>query len=254
MLCKNCNYILTGKENFCPNCAAPLKDKTSEAKECEENKEEKNIRQDKYGTEIISKKLIFPEGESKKTTEKKPVSFFMEEDDMKSKEAEIRPRSYAGKIMFLLFLTCVFIVGAFTVADYFGITASVVNLINSDADETTQALYNHESSIINPDFNYVPETAYVMSGKGLPLRKGPGKNYASVAELEELTAVTVYGGSFAQEEWVYVYCNEKGSYGWLDGSFLAKDENEEITTVVENVSQTGVIIEDIDSQQYPAAE
>ena len=254
MLCKNCNYILTGKENFCPNCAAPLKDKTYEVKESEEKKEENNIKEDKYGTEIINKKLIFPESDGKKTVEKKSVPIFMEEDDSISKEAEVRPKSYGGKIMLLLFLTCVFAVGAFIIADYFGITASVANLMNSGADETSQAIYSHESSIINPDFSYVPETAYVMSGKGLALRKGPGKNYASVAQLEELTSVTVYGGSFSCEEWVYVYCDEKGSYGWLDGSFIAKDENEEITTTAENVSQTVVTVENIDSHSYSVAE
>ena len=74
-----------------------------------------------------------------------------------------------------------------------------------------------------------------MSGEGLSLRKGPGKGYAPVENLNDLTAVIIYGGSNADKGWVYVYCAEKNCYGWLDGSFLAKkDAVEETTLFAEN--------------------
>lgn len=222
MLCKNCNYILTGKENYCPNCAAPLKKEPPDTVKDEPEKPAEDIQDDVF----IGKKYVFPEARSEEFKQQKPMHIFA---DLPEGEEE-RPqqkKSYGARIVLLLFLTCAFAVGAFAVIDYFDITSSVFSFISSSAQpkekETSESLFNHNSSVVKPDISYTPSAAYVMSGKGLTLRKGPDKSYAPLANLSDLTEVQVYGASASQEEWVYVYCSETGSYGWLDGSFLARD-------------------------------
>lgn len=232
MLCKNCNYILTGKENFCPNCAAPLKEKSSST----EIKEEKST-ETKEQEEIIRQEFIFPKKEDEKIKAERNVQIFCEPYEKTDIQPDEKKKSYAGRIMLLLFLTCAFTVGAFAVADYFDITSSVFSFIGTASTKQEEKItdtYNHESSIVKPDVSYSAETAYVMSGSGLTLRKGPDKSYAPVARLSDLTAVQIYGGSLASESWVYVYCAEKESYGWLDGSFLAKQEKESTTLFANN--------------------
>lgn len=222
MLCKNCNYILSGKENFCPNCASPVKsEKTAEAEDLKVEKvpvHEENI---------ISKEYIFPKVRDEENKNQPKMNIFSD-DSEKDEDTEVRnSKSYGGKILLLLFLTCAFTAASFAVADYFDLTSSVFSFIGSGAEskekETSESLFNHKSSVVKPDISYAPSVAFVMSGKGLTLRKGPGKSFAPLANLSDLTEVKVYGASASEESWVYVYCSDCESYGWLDGSFLARD-------------------------------
>lgn len=231
MLCKNCNYILSGKENFCPNCAVPLKEEASTPQrtvpeienEAEENKEES----------IINRDMIFQKSEPKTPPRERNMHIFY---DMEEKEEPptrtVKEKSYTGRIFLLLFVTCALAIAAFGVADYFGITSSVFSFIQTVAsgnEEENVEDFSHSKSIIAPDVNYSPTAAYIMSGEGLTLRKGPGNSYAPLCELSDLTAVQIHGGSLANKSWVYVYCAENESYGWLDGSFLAREKESETT-------------------------
>ncbi len=230
MLCKNCNYILTGKENYCPNCASPLTEKASQTLKNQEEQHETDEQNDK----VTQRQFIFPEKEVKGYEAMREARIFYESPEQYESEKPEKKKSYGGKIMFMLFLTCVFVTGAFAVADYFDITPSVFSFLTqapTESQSTTAAGFSHENSIIKPDISYTPEKAYIMSGEGLSLRKGPGKSYAPVETLSDLTAVIIYGGSLTEEGWVYVYCPEKECYGWLDGSFLARDAKEEKTTL-----------------------
>ena len=230
MLCKNCNYILTGKENFCPNCAAPLGEKFTVMKKAEAE----NTSAEAEASPVSPserKEYIFP-GKENEGPSAKDVRIFYDAPERDDDKKDEKPKSYAGKILLLLFLTCFFAVSAFAVADYFDVTSTVVSLLEAasrDKEDTTENTYNHESSIIKPDISYTAVTAYVTSGSGLSLRKGPGKNYAPVETLADLTRVEIYGSSASDSQWVYVYCGEKQCYGWLDGSFLSK--NQESTTL-----------------------
>ena len=237
MLCKNCNYILTGKENFCPNCASPLSEKVMQPAKTKEEDREKERQRDKPDEQILSREFIFPEKEEKSFELRRDSRIFFDDTDNSHEKNRDKKKSYAGRILLLLFMTCVFAAGCFAVADYFNFTPSVFGFLNGQAtdSDTTSAsdLFSHESSIVKPDITYAPERAYIMSGEGLNLRKGPGKNFAPVANLSDLTAVVIYGGSLAAEGWVYAYCDEKKCYGWLDASFLAR-ELETTTLEAEN--------------------
>ena len=233
MLCKNCNYILSGKENFCPNCAEPVAEKAP-SKPKNQDEDHKKDRQDEPET---SGKFIFPDSQENSYPLQRDVRIFYEPPEPEDAAERVKKKSYGGRIMLMLFLICAFSAGAFAVADYFNITPATLGLVasgNTDENTTAADAFSHENSIIKPDISYTPERAYVMSGEGISLRKGPGKEYAPVANLSDLTAVNIYGGCLAEKAWVYVYCAENECYGWLDGSFLAREE-EQITLQVENV-------------------
>lgn len=233
MLCKNCNYILTGKENYCPNCASPLSEKASQTSENQEEQQER----DRKNEQVIKRELVFPEKEVKNNEPQRDIRIFYEPEEREEAPVKGKKKGYAGRILVLLFLICALTAGAFAVADYFNLTPSVFSFLTqgtADKQNDIAVGFSHESSIIKPDIMYIPERAYIMSGDGLSLRKGPGKNYAPVKMLNDLTAVSIYGGSLAAQGWVYVYCTEAESYGWLDGSFLAREEKEETTLFAEN--------------------
>lgn len=239
MLCKNCNYILTGKENFCPNCALPQKENSLSAHdESREQKSEKN--EESTEKEKAVQQLFFSEEEGRKKSGERPVRIFTEpEEELFQHRDRRKNKGYGGKILLLLFFTCLFAAGAFVVADYFDLTSQVVNLIAakpSSSQEQTEEFYRHEKGVVKPDVNYSPVTAYVMSGSGLVLRKGPDKSFAPLTGLPEMSAVQVCGGSIEDDEWVYVFCESSGHYGWLDCRYLAKGEEEKTTLFAENVS------------------
>ena len=141
---------------------------------------------------------------------------------------------------------------AFGLADYFGITPRVKNYIStfSQSKETTSgssdtAVFSHADSIIHPDVNCKMETAYIFSGTGLILRKGPANSYAPLYSLTDLTMVQIFGSSLASPEWVYVYCPEKDSYGWLNGSFVCSD-----VVVENNITNEYESEEDVPTNYY----
>lgn len=226
MLCRNCNYILSGKENFCPNCGTMPHGQPTETTE---------IKEEIFPPQVTSLNreepvVIYPKHEPEKEENIQDVKIFyesVEEDEIK----EEKNKSAAGKIFLLLFLTCTLAVTAFGLADYFGITPSVKSFVQTlsqkkTEDDTSSAVpYSHEDSIVEPDINYSVSDAYVMSGNGLTLRKGPDNSYAPVYSLTDLAKVHIFGGSVVSKNWVYVYCPEAESYGWLDGRFLATEEN-----------------------------
>lgn len=238
MLCKNCNYILTGKENFCPNCASPLKEgdfSTAQARDGEKIKDRHE--------EILKQEYIFPKVNEEKNSTEREAKIFYDPHEREEAYHGMKRKSYAGRIMLLLFLICAFTVATFAVADYFNLTPSVFNFTATDAssDEITQEqreTYNHADSVVKPDISYEAISAYVLSGDGLTLRKGPGKSYAPLENLSDLTMVQIYGASPSGEGWVYVYCPEKEKYGWLDGSFLAGQKQEEASDELINNTDT----------------
>ena len=229
MLCKNCNYILSGKENFCPNCASPVK--AVKIPDPEEVKEETVPVHDE---KIISKEYIFPKVKEDMPEKQPHMQIFS--DALEKEETESKhKKSYGGKIMLLLFLICLLTAASFAVIDYFDLTSSVFSFagseIKQEEKETSESLFNHNSSIVKPDISYTPSAAYVMSGKGLTLRKGPDNAYAPIANLSDLTEVQVYGASALQGSWVYVYCSQTECYGWLDSSFLTSGVSVKETTL-----------------------
>ncbi len=233
MLCKNCGYTLSGKEKFCPECAAPLNPQKNYVKELEQDEKIIIPEEDK----IISKEYIFPEKDKEKSKPQHNMQIFADEPE-KIPSVPAKEKNYGGRILLLLFLICVFAAATFAVADYFDLTRAVFNLTRSvEAGETVSGTYDHENSVIKPDKSLLPSTAYVTSGKGITLRKGPGKGYAALITLEELAQVQLCGESLTEEGWVYLYCAEEKIYGWADAAFITdSDLDQKNTTAAETTA------------------
>lgn len=231
MLCKNCGYILSGKENFCPNCASPLKGAKNEVEEKPKQEKESLTEED----EIIKQEYIFPQVQENDINTQRQLQIFSEpdEDNQSVKEKE---KNYAGRIMLLIFLTCAFAAGTFAVVDYYDLSSAVFSFVKDAHRSDADTVFDHKNSVIRPDKSLIPSYACVLTGKGIDLRKGPGKSYAPIAQLNEQTAVQVLGESLADGGWVYVYCDEMQTYGWLDAAFITAikpDEENKNTTAAE---------------------
>ena len=222
MLCQNCSYILSGKENFCPNCGSmPYGQiKETESKATEVKKEQPVITPEAYPPYTPAKPCVPPA---------KASDIFADTLEITADEKSDMPKNPAGKIFILLFLTCTLAVTAFGLADYFGITKTVSGFVQTLSQkegtekESSPAVFDHKSSVEEPEINYSMTTAYILSGGGLALRKGPSNSYAPLHTLQDRTKVQIFGGSLANPGWVYVYCPEKECYGWLDGRYLSPE-------------------------------
>lgn len=231
MLCRNCNYILSGKENFCPNCgtipslptqAFPTIRKLSPdaAPPDEENNRPKPSRPEKKDF-IFADSSVFHINNTEADTEEDA------EELTPAGETEERKKGSTAKILILLFIFCTLATTAFVIADRFDIIPDFSALVSSFGSDTQpeqpQTSFSHSDTVIEPEINYPMTTAYVLSGNGLALRKGPGNGYAPLHSLTDLTQVQIFGGSLANTNWLYVYCGEKECYGWVDGSFLCSE-------------------------------
>lgn len=247
MLCRNCSYILSGKENFCPNCgtipvnvsqAFPTIKKLSPevSSPTEENpvtEASEKISAEK-GVLFTENESDFPSPEEDETT----ASEYIPKDDKKS----------SGKVLFLLLLLCILATSAFALADYFDMIPDFSAIVSNFGlkDSTPQPSdFNHAKTVLAPETDYPMTTAYVFSGNGLTLRKGPGNGYAPLFNLTDLTKVQIFGGSLANTNWLYVYCGEKDCYGWLDGSYLCNEATAENELTSEYESE-----EDIPTAYY----
>lgn len=232
MLCKNCNYILSGKESFCPNCGMLLPSVAGVSENqtiAEEQKRKEEIK--------TLDEAVFSLREEEKNQSNQGIRIFNidnpEEDyeEKNSNKTEKKEhKNGAGKIFLLLFLCCALAAAAFGVADYFEITPGLSKTAGSFGKKDTESSgnvvqnFSHKETVIEPEFEYAMETAYVLSGRGLTLRKGPANSFAPLYELMDFSVVKIFGGSLVSENWLYVYCPEKNCYGWLDGSFLCSEE------------------------------
>lgn len=239
MLCQNCSYILSGKENFCPNCGTmPYGQiEKTEKKDAEVKKESPHpaveITPESYPPYKPLASVVRPV---------KSTDIFDErEESHPAEEKAPEVKNPVGKIFILLFITCTLAVTAFGLADYFGVTQTVSGFVQTlsqkdavDKEVTLTEAFSHEKSIVEPEINYSMTTAYILSGYGLTLRKGPSNSYAPLHSLTDLTKVQIFGGSIANRSWVYVYCPEKECYGWLDGSFITSEIMGEATLNPEN--------------------
>lgn len=226
MLCKNCGYTLSGNEKFCPECAAPTKNENTLA--------DKKLRQEEVlipeESNIVKQEYIFPEKEKEQSKPQRHMQIFADEPE-DIQEKPVKEKNYAGRILLLLFLICVFAAATFAVTDYFDLTSAVFNLTKAqNIKEIPSEVYDHKSSVIKPDISLLPSSAYVVPDKGLTLRKGPGRSYAALTDLRGLTQLQLCGESLTQEGWVYVYCAEEEIYGWADAAFITDGAPEQKNT------------------------
>ncbi len=232
MNCKNCNYILTGKENFCPNCGTIPESASTPFPKIKEIREAPQKKPSAEKPKTLNEILFFdPTDDKNDAPEEK---YFPETEAVQENfpipVPEIKEKNPIGKIFLLLFICCTLAVSAFGLADYFGILPRFKAYISTFSqkkpvtyESTTTTAFSHSNTVVQPDTNCDMKTAYVFSGSGLPLRKGPSNSYAPLYNLTDLTMVQIFGSSLSCPEWIYVYCPEKDTYGWLNGSFVCSD-------------------------------
>lgn len=227
MLCRNCNYILSGEEAFCPHCGQAVKTQENE-NEAPQKDVTFNI------TELPSPK-------------KKPSIFDSESVEISTEEEEkSEGKKNKGAVavisMFVLILVAV---AVFTALQYFDLTPAIASFISEKTSSpdntalvtTASAELSGSEGMVPPEINYKPAIHSVTSHKPLPLRKGPDDSYAPVGYVSQGTKLQITGGSLISDSWVYVYIPSEDIYGWLSASFLMQESVPLSTTLPGEVKE-----------------
>ncbi len=210
MLCRNCNHILSGEEDFCPHCGVPQKLTDVSSSTTEKDKEED------YTTHKEQKSSIF---------QSEPVYIYT--DPPKEKE---RKKTKAAIAFVSLFIVTLLIIGVLTLGEYFQLTPAFSDLFQagtSQADTSSPEVlvseeYDNSLGTVVPDINFKSTLCTVMSEKGLTLRKGPDNTYAAIDTVPYGTRLQVIGKSLSNDLWGYVYIPSLDLYGWLLCSYLTE--------------------------------
>ncbi len=214
MLCRNCNYILSGEEAFCPHCGQAVKTQESEKEETEKNDVSLNV------TKLPSSK-------------KKSSIFDVESIESPDSEAE-KPENRKSKgavAVISLFVLILVAVAVFTSLEYFDLMPAIASFLSekpsspgsTSAVSTTSSQLSGSEGMISPEINYKPSLHTVTLQKPLPLRKGPDDTYAPIDYIPHGTRLQIIGGSLSSDNWVYVYIPSEDIYGWLNASYLMQD-------------------------------
>lgn len=231
MICKKCNYILSGSESFCPDCGTPCV-------------KEKDFSQEKEKTTTIF------------SSEKElPSSIFTDEPAVLH-HAE-KKKSKAG--VYLAAVLILVIVGtvAITLTDVLDLTPVISSFIGSVNEKITEekpspSEYSPLSGVISPAVSYKTETAYITGEKGQTLRKGPDDFYGQIDTLPVGTAVHILGTTGTESNWIYVYVPESDFYGWISSSFVStftssekkKKQTEKIPETTDEETTTEILSEE----------
>ena len=220
MLCRNCNYILSGEEDFCPHCGQATK-----TQETEITKEDIDLSQNVTDLPKASKSSsIFDSDTVIVTSEEEPLQ--------KNKSGRKAAITLVSMLVFVLI-----IIAAYTAAEYFDLAPAFSSFISQQAstsaepETTIQTELSGTEGLLPPEINYKPALCTVISQKSLPLRKGPGDSYAPLGSVQGGTRLQITGGSLDSDIWVYVYVPSMDVYGWLSASYLTTDAALDSTTL-----------------------
>ncbi len=220
MLCRNCNYILSGEEDFCPHCGQATK------------QQDVNERvTDNKDTPLVTDELP-------KITYNS--SIFESEPDPSDEGMHEKNKNKAAKGLVALFAVILLAIAGFTAVEYFNLTPAIASFIASvGGNETTtqeQTITSSQDSsvptqagLLAPEINYKPAVCIVTGKESLPLRKGPGDAYAPIGTVPCGTRLQITGGCMENDIWVYAYIPSMDVYGWLSASFLAAESSVEST-------------------------
>lgn len=218
MNCRNCNFELSGSEDYCPRCGVPLKLNEDETKESADIPPEKELPDLKPG----AKSTIF---------DSEPIYIYSSQEAPQKPQKKEKKASGITTAFIVLFVLCVFGAGAFVAAEYLGIVPAVSFDFRGSTTEyqstgSTQypVSYNDSDGIVPPDVSYKPSLCFVCTQSGLSLRKGPDDTYAQTDLLSHGVQVQIIGGSITNKDRVYVYVPDSDSYGWLCSSFLTANQ------------------------------
>ena len=234
MICRNCNYILSGSEQFCPHCGASLPVNTKEAHE---------------QVHKASPPDIFTSEKSRDTDEIKQPSnrIFLPADETPGEyETSSSGKGKKATVIVSLCLLLVFLcTAAFFITQKLDISPVLSALapteeLTTSAPATTQtAILPENFGIIAPDISYKPLNCYLTSKVAIPLKKGPDDVYATVARINAGEQLQIIGGCLLDEQWMYIYYPTKNCYGWIESAFLTPVQNlEEVTLNEEAVDET----------------
>lgn len=200
MLCPNCSFQLTGKENFCPQCAADLS-------------------------------LIADIPAPKKAQPQKEASIFTSEppDVCRPEEPPKRKSHTAAIAMITVFVFTVLLVAGLGLGEYFGFLPVFSQGSLSPTKEeslltTVKGEYTQDYGSVPPDITFNACRCTVTGKEGLSLRKGPSESYGQIDILPYGCLVQVTGGSSAHGEWVFVICDSAEKKGWVLSSCLTDTE------------------------------
>ncbi len=229
MLCRNCNYILSGEEAFCPHCGQSVK-----------TQEEENSQNDKKDIPLSGSEL--PSSKAKNSIFETESIDFPAEAEKKAKNK----RSKGAATVISLLVVILIIIAAFTTAEYFDLAPAIASFISGQTSSddnpalitTTNAELSGKEGMIAPEINYKPTVCTVTSTKPLPLRKGPHDTYAPVGTVPYGTRLQITGGCVSSDNWVYVYIPSEDCYGWLSASYLLQDSVLESTTLPTQQEET----------------
>lgn len=240
MICRSCNYILTGSELFCPHCATPVSKKADEA-----------------DTASLPPP-IFTSDKPRDTDEiKQPSNRIFMSTDQTDTEEEI-PKSKKSFVLVSLTLLLVFLCGC---AFFLAKKLDIAPVLSSLAPETTQTAPSAEDTalvttkfseldenygLLPADISYKPTNCFVSSASSLPLKKGPDDTYAQITTIKVGQQLQIIGGSLLTDKWLYIYHPEEDLYGWAKAAFLssadsleeADEETTEQTCEGETVQET----------------
>ncbi len=227
MLCRNCNYILSGNEVFCPHCGQALKEKEIKTEEDESSVPLSTLPKAKVPSSIFAGEITDSEEEVIK-----PVS----------------KRSRGAVSLVGVFVLILVIIAAFTAVQYFDLAPAISSLIasagaSSPLRETTtvpaESEIDSSIGVIPPEISYKPTGCYVTSVRPLPLRKGPADTYAQISAVPSGTALQITGGSLSGDIFVYVYIPSSDIYGWMSAAYLSENSALDAPTLPEKPETTG---------------
>ena len=217
MICRNCNYILTGNEQFCPHCATPV------------------TKKDTDDSAALPPPIFSSDKHRDNDEINHPSNKIFHSPE--HADEEDTPKSKKGAVLISLTLLLVFLCGcAVFLAEKLDISPVISSLISdSTKDDVTQseeALITTRLSelddnygVVPADISYKPRGCFIGSSSSVPMRKGPDDAYAQITTLKVGQALQIIGGSMLTDKWLYIYHPEADCYGWVKAAFLSSADS-----------------------------
>lgn len=224
MICRNCNYILTGSEQFCPHCATPVSKKDNE------------------NEASALPPAIFTSDKLRDTDEiKQPSNRIFMSPEQESTEQDVSKGKKRLVLVSLTLLLVFLCTCAFFLAKKLDIAPVLSSLIpdtsQADVSQTESRLVTTKVSelsenygLLPADISYKPTNCFVSSASSLPMRKGPDDTYAQITTIRVGQQLQIIGGSLLTDKWLYIYHPEEDLYGWAKAAFLSSAESLEEST------------------------
>ncbi len=248
MICRNCNYILSGSEQFCPNCGNSLQQSTDNTPNSSQA----------LKPPIFTSEKIWNENEVNNNQNK----IFMQSDEPDYPETKSGKGKKTVVILSLLILLAVLCSTAFFMFEKIDISPVISAIIPSKESQsetqqstipalvtTATSQVNKNFGVISPEIIYKPVNCYISGNAPLQLKKGPDNAYGLVVNLTVGQQVQIIGGSVLSNDWYYVYLPAEDCYGWINGAYLSESETIEqvIVNSTTNENEEGTTLQETEN-------